>query len=150
MLAGKVLAWRCTVLVPRKMSWSFYLNLGVLEFVSINLRICCPSVLHAIIWFLQGKYFASKLNLTSIPFEINNLKRYKCRLFLSLLFQANGIWRMVDNQDLIKGSDGWAYRPRRGRGQRQHSLGIRRERCPGIPSTKTGCGMIENLMAHYC
>ena len=83
MLAGKVLAWRCTVLVPRKMSWSFYLNLGVLEFVSINLRICCPSVLHAIIWFLQGKYFASKLILTSIPFERNNLKDNKCRDLLS-------------------------------------------------------------------
>ena len=52
---------------------------------------------------------------------------------------------MVDNLDLIEGSDGWAASwPRRGLGQRQHRLGIRQERRNSIPSMRTGCGMMES------
>ena len=52
---------------------------------------------------------------------------------------------MVDNLDLIEGSDGWAASwPRRGLGQRQHRLGIRQERRNSIPSMRTWCGMMES------
>ena len=54
---------------------------------------------------------------------------------------------MVNNLDLVEGSDGWAFRPRRGRGQRQQRLVIRRERRNAIPSTRKECGMMESFIS---
>ena len=54
---------------------------------------------------------------------------------------------MVDTLNLIVGSDGWASRPRRGRGQRQHRVGILRERRNAIPSMRKECGMLGNLIS---
>ena len=54
---------------------------------------------------------------------------------------------MVDNLDLVEGSDGWACQPRRGRGQRQQRLVIRRERRNAIHSMRKECGMMEFLIS---
>ena len=57
---------------------------------------------------------------------------------------ARGIWRMVDNLDLLEGSDGWAGPPGRDEAQRQQRLGTRRERCNAVPSTRKGFILTEN------